>query len=172
MSNAAMPIIVSDDHHPSLRHIEREALAIELQHVLATLLDLGLQAKHAHWNVRGAQFSSLHRQLDELADAWRIAANEVAERSAALGGIPDGRPSAVASRSTLVGLPDGTIAERTLVDDFGRLLTDAIGEIRTRMDRVDELDIVTGDMLHGLVARLETDLWMVRSQRPSPEARR
>ncbi|MFZ0970595.1 MAG: hypothetical protein WAN22_00115, partial [Solirubrobacteraceae bacterium] len=84
----------------------------------------------------------------------------------------DGRPSAVASRSTLVGLPDGTIAERTLVDDFGRLLTDAIGEIRTRMDRVDELDIVTGDMLHGLVARLETDLWMVRSQRPSPEARR
>lgn len=92
------PEIVSD-HHPTLRHIDRQAVAGELQHVLTALIDLALLAKHAHWTVVGPNFRPLHQFLDEMVDAWRDAADRVAERFAALGGVPDGTSATVAATS-------------------------------------------------------------------------
>ena len=46
---------LSTDHHPTLRHVDREAIGIELQAVLAILTDLALTGKHAHWNVAGPE---------------------------------------------------------------------------------------------------------------------
>ncbi len=51
-----------------------------------------------------------------------------------------------------------------MVAAFTRLLTDAIGSIRTRMDRLEDVDAVTADILHGVVAGLEENLWMIRVQ--------
>jgi DNA-binding ferritin-like protein len=45
---------------------ERQAVAVELQAMLVDLLDLTLIGKHAHWNVEGPHFRSVHRELDEL----------------------------------------------------------------------------------------------------------
>jgi starvation-inducible DNA-binding protein len=50
------------------------------------------------------------------------------------------------------------------VSAFTRLLTDSIGTIRERMDRLEDVDTVTADLLHGVVAKLEENLWMVRVQ--------
>jgi starvation-inducible DNA-binding protein len=47
---------------------------------------------------------------------------------------------------------------------FTGLLTDAVGTIRNRMDRIEDVDTVTADLLHGIVAGLEENLWMVRVQ--------
>lgn len=33
-----------------------------------------------------------------------------------------------------------------------------------RMDRLEDVDTVTADLLHGVVKRLEENLWMVRAQ--------
>ncbi len=41
---------------------------------------------------------------------------------------------------------------------------DAIGAIRQRMDRLEDVDAVTADLLHGVVADLEKNLWMIRVQ--------
>jgi predicted nucleic acid-binding protein len=41
---------------------------------------------------------------------------------------------------------------------FTALLTNAIGSIRERMDRLEDVDTVTADLLHGVVARLEENL--------------
>jgi starvation-inducible DNA-binding protein len=154
----------SQDHHPTLRHVERAALGTELQVALILLTDLSLLGKQAHWNVTGPHFRSLHLQLDEMIDAWRDAADVVAERAAALGHSPDGRAATVAARSGLGGLPEGPLPDHVVVDAFTRLLTDAVGTIRERMDRIEDVDTVTADLLHGVVAGLEENLWMIRVQ--------
>ena len=155
---------LSQDHHPTLRHVDREAIGNELQAALTVLIDLSLLGKQAHWNVIGPHFRSLHLQLDEMIDAWREAADAVAERAVALGHAPDGRAATVAGRSGLTPLPDGPIADHEVVAAFTRLLTEAVGTIRDRMDPIEDVDTVTADLLHGVVAGLEENLWMVRVQ--------
>jgi starvation-inducible DNA-binding protein len=155
---------LSQDHHPTLRHPDREGLGGELQGALTVLIDLSLLGKQAHWNVTGPHFRALHLQLDEMIDAWRDAADAVAERAAALGHAPDGRAATVAARSGLEPLPEGPLPDHLVVKAFTRLLTDAVGTIRERMDRIEDVDTVTADLLHGIVAGLEENLWMVRVQ--------
>jgi starvation-inducible DNA-binding protein len=155
---------LSQDHHPTLRHVDRESIGIELQATLTLLLDLALLGKQAHWNVVGPHFRPLHLHLDEMVDSWHAAADEVAERAVALGHAPDGRAATIASRSGLSPLPGGPIADHDVIDAFTRLLTEAVGAIRERMDRIEDVDTVSADLLHGVVAGLEENLWMVRVQ--------
>src|SRR5690349_15067034 len=96
--------IISEDHHPSLRHADRRAIGAELQAVLITLTDLSLAGKQAHWNLVGRLFRPLHLFLDELIDGWRAAADEVAERAVALGYSPDARAQTVADSTPLDAL--------------------------------------------------------------------
>jgi starvation-inducible DNA-binding protein len=158
------PHRLSPDHHPTLRHADREGLGGELQAVLTVLIDLSLLGKQAHWNVVGPNFRPLHLQLDEMIDAWRSAADAVAERAVALGHAADGRAATVAARSELPALPAGQLADRDGFRAVTGLLTDAVGTIRDRMDRIEDVDTVTADLLHGVVAGLEENLWMVRVQ--------
>ncbi len=155
---------LSQDHHPTLRHVDRESIGIELQATLTLLLDLALLGKQAHWNVVGPHFRPLHLHLDEMVASWHAAADEVAERAVALGHAPDGRAATIASRSGLSQLPEGPIADHDVIDAFTRLLTEAVGTIRERMDRIEDVDTVSADLLHGVVAGLEENLWMVRVQ--------
>jgi starvation-inducible DNA-binding protein len=155
---------LSQDHHPTLRHPDREAVGTALQATLTVLIDLSLLGKQAHWNVVGPNFRPLHLHLDEMIDAWRDAADAVAERAVALGHPPDGRAATIAGRSELSTLPEGPLADREVVASFTRLLTDAVGTIRDRMDRIEDVDTVSADLLHGVVAGLEENLWMVRVQ--------
>ena len=47
------------------------ALTAALQAVLVDLLELGDQAKQAHWNLVGPHFRSIHLEFDEIADMVR-----------------------------------------------------------------------------------------------------
>ncbi len=158
------PRIISQDHHPTLHQEDRETIAAELQEVLVMLIDLSLAGKQAHWNVEGPGFRSLHLQLDEMVASWREDADAVAERAAALGFSPDGRSQTISSQTELEPLPAGAMIDSDVVLAFTMLLTDAIGAIRERMDRIESSDAVTADVLHSVVARLEKNLWMVRVQ--------
>jgi starvation-inducible DNA-binding protein len=159
-----MPQIISEDHHPTLRHADRRAIGAELEVVLITLTDLSLAGKQAHWNLVGRLFHPLHLFLDELVAGWRDAADAVAERAVALGYAPDGRAATVAERSILTPLPDGQLLDEDVVAAFVELLTTAIGDTRERMDRLEDVDTVTADLLHGVVRGLEENLWMLRAQ--------
>ena len=59
-------------------------LAASLQAVLVDLIELTLQAKHAHWNVVGADFKAVHELLDLVVDTARRGADDIAERMLAL----------------------------------------------------------------------------------------
>jgi starvation-inducible DNA-binding protein len=158
--------IISEDHHPTLRHADRRAIGVELEAVLITLTDLSLAGKQAHWNLVGRLFRPLHLFLDELVESWRDASDEVAERAVALGYAPDGRAGTIAARSILQPLPEGQLLDSDVITAFVDLLTAAIGDIRERMDRLEDVDTVTADLLHGVVRGLEENLWMVRAQSP------
>jgi starvation-inducible DNA-binding protein len=160
------PKIISQDHHPTLRHEERQGLGAELQATLVALTDLSLAGKQAHWNLVGRSFRPLHLFLDELVDGWRESADRVAERAVALGYAPDARAATVAARSPLEPLPDGQLLDSDVIAAFTAMLTSAIGDIRERMDRIEDLDTVTADLLHGVVAGLEENLWMIRASAP------
>ncbi len=77
---------LSTDHHPTLRHVDREAIGVELQAVLAILTDLALTGKHAHWNVAGPELPGA-APAPGRAGRTRGAtqADTVAERAVALG---------------------------------------------------------------------------------------
>ncbi len=53
---------------------------------LADAIDLHLQAKQAHWNVKGPNFVGLHDLFDRVAAQAQEYADEIAERAVALGG--------------------------------------------------------------------------------------
>lgn len=155
--------VLSHDHHPTLRHPDREALGTLLQSTLVVLSDLALTGKHAHWNVIGPHFRPLHQQLDEMVARWRDAADRVAERAVALGHYPDGR-AAVIANSELRNLDAGPQRDHELVAHLTEILTHALSLIRHDMERADEFDAVTGDLYHTVVADLEEQLWMIRVQ--------
>jgi starvation-inducible DNA-binding protein len=155
--------VLSPDHHPTLRHPEREALGTLLQSTLVVLSDLALTGKHAHWNVIGPHFRPLHQLLDEMISRWRDAADRIAERAVALGHYPDGRASTIAA-CELPQLDTGPQRDHELIKHLTEILTQAIARVRHDMERADEFDPVTGDLYHGVVADLEEQLWMIRAQ--------
>ena len=75
---------------------EAEIAKSYLQETLIDLIDLGLQAKQAHWNVVGPRFRSVHLQLDDLVAFTRDFSDTVAERIVTLGDAADGSASAIA----------------------------------------------------------------------------
>ena len=79
----------------------RVAVTALLNHSLAALIDLQLQAKQAHWNVKGPNFISLHELFDSVAADAGAFADSVAERIVALGGQAAGTIHAVGRHTAL-----------------------------------------------------------------------
>jgi starvation-inducible DNA-binding protein len=145
---------------------ERQAVAVELQGALVDLVDLALAGKHAHWNVEGPLFRSVHRELDELVDAWRKLADDVAERAVTIGASPDGQVEAIAGATELEVLPSGHLTDWQVLEAIGDRLSDAAVRTRRRIERVAIDDPVSCDVLVQVAATLEKQLWMVRAQIP------
>jgi starvation-inducible DNA-binding protein len=138
----------------------RKVAGEALQNTLVDLLGLSLIGKQAHWNIVGPRFRSIHLQLDEVVDTARTYADTVAERSAALGVPPDGRPETVAAAYTLPGSKEGWQRDTDVVQLLMDSLEAAIGRLRERISATEEADPVTQDLLISLTAELEKQRWM------------
>ncbi len=141
-----------------------KTLTNNLQAILVDLVELHLQGKQAHWNVVGSNFRDVHLQLDEVVDAARLFADEMAERMRALHAVPDGRSSTVVATSTLEPLPAGLVDTKDAVDLVVRRLGRTVQTIRDVHDQVDEEDPTTADILHAFISRLEHYAWMVGAE--------
>ncbi|MDN0200128.1 DNA starvation/stationary phase protection protein [Streptomyces sp. S.PNR 29] len=131
-----------------------------LQDTLVDLLGLSLIGKQAHWNIVGPRFRSIHLQLDEVVSAARGFSDTVAERAAALGVPPDGRPETIAARFHLPGPKDGWLQDKDVVQVMVESLEAAIGRLRERIEATEKPDPVTQDLLIGITAELEKQRWM------------
>jgi starvation-inducible DNA-binding protein len=159
-----MASISQEAHLPALDHHRREEAGRELEATLLELVDLSLLGKQLHWSVVGALFKPLHEHLDELVDSWRELSDTVAERAVALGFSPDGQAAAVSAGSEIPPVERGALAAETVVRELVHRLTDVTERIRSRMDRLGELDLASQDVLIEVVRELEKQLWMLRVQ--------
>lgn len=98
-----------------------------LNEMLADALDLRLQIKQAHWNVKGPSFIGLHELFDHVDHEVSEFTDEIAERVAQLGGVALGTLGVIAARSRLPEYPleisDGRHHVRALsrtLAEFGR----------------------------------------------------
>ncbi|MCW2652542.1 MAG: starvation-inducible DNA-binding protein [Mycobacterium sp.] len=148
---------------PGLSEQQGAEVAELLQKQLSRYTDLHLTLKHVHWNVVGPNFIGVHEMLDPQVDLVRAYADQVAERIAALGKSPKGTPGAI--------IADRTWDDYSLGRDFASAHLAAldlaydglIQDTRKNIERLEELDLVTQDMLIDHAGELEKFQWFVRA---------
>jgi len=143
---------------------DKEITGNALQATLVDLVDLSLIAKQAHWNVVGANFRSVHLQLDELVTTARQYSDEVAERANAIGVSPNGKAKTVVASSGIPEYPDNWQSVESTIAAIVDILAALIERLRARIDETDKSDLVTQDLLVALTQELEKSHWMWQAQ--------
>jgi starvation-inducible DNA-binding protein len=135
---------------------------------LADCIDLQLQTKQAHWNVKGPSFIALHKLFDEVNGAVSEYADLIAERIVQLGGIAEGTVGAVSTRTGLSDYPvaklDGAEHVAALSDglsQFGRTARMGIEE----MNELEDAD--SADILTEISRGIDKWLWFVEAHQQS-----
>ena len=159
-----MTTVADSTHLPPLGKHQRDEVGRELQATLVELIDLSLIGKQLHWTVAGPNFRPLHLQLDELVDSWRKLSDAVAERSVAIGFMPDGQARAVETGSELEPVERAAIEDHAVVRELTQRVADVGERVRTRMHRQGEIDLASQDVLIEVVRTLEEQEWMLRAQ--------
>ena len=143
---------------------QRTSLAQLLNERLADLIDLGLQAKQAHWNVKGPTFIALHELFDSVAEEIEVFVDDVAERVVALGGIAEGTIGIVGKRTKLAAYPPNITSGRDHVEALSTALATFGKAVRADIDRATELgDADTADLFTGISRDIDKKLWFVEA---------
>jgi starvation-inducible DNA-binding protein len=148
---------------PGMANKEGAEVAELLQKALSRYNDLHLTLKHVHWNVVGPNFIGVHEMIDPQVELVRGYADEVAERIAALGKSPKGTPGAILNDRSW---DDYSVQRDTVQAHLAALdlvYTGVIEDTRKGIDRLEDLDLVSQDMLIGQAGELEKFQWFVRA---------
>ena len=143
--------------------VRKEVIAL-LNARLADAIDLNLQAKQAHWNVKGPQFYMLHGLFDKVAETAEEAVDEIAERAVALGGTAEGTIAAIAKGTTLPAYPLNVKDGRSHVERIAQALANFGEQVRDAIERSDKLgDKDTADLFTGISRDTDKYLWFVEA---------
>jgi starvation-inducible DNA-binding protein len=134
-----------------------------LQQRLVSMLDLSLTLKHIHWNVIGPGFMAVHEMLDDQVEAARAAADEIAERIATLGGIPNGLPGFLTSSRAWDDYSLGRGVVEAHLGALDKVYDGLIADHRAAIEFASGRDPVTEDMLIAQAGTLELNQWFVRA---------
>jgi starvation-inducible DNA-binding protein len=131
---------------------------------LADAIDLQLQAKQAHWNVKGPQFVALHELFDRLAGETAVYVDDMAERITALGGIAEGTVQAVAGRSRLDAYPLDIGEGRAHLDALAAAYARYARAVRKAIDEAGKAgDADTSDLFTGISRGVDKALWLLEA---------
>ena len=134
-----------------------------LQDRLNALNDLALTLKHVHWNVVGPNFIGVHTMLDPQVDAVREMVDALAERIATLGGSPVGTPGALVAQRSWDDYAIGRADTNAHLAALDIVYSGIIEDHRAAIEKTDEPDPVTQDLLIGQAGQLEQFHWFVRA---------
>ena len=148
---------------PGLSDKDGREVAELLQKSLSTYNDLHLTLKHVHWNVVGPNFIGVHEMIDPQVELVRGYADDVAERIAALGLSPQGTPGAILKDRTWDDYSVGRDTVQAHLAALDLVYTGVIEDARKAIDRLDDLDLVSQDLIIGQVGELEKFQWFVRA---------
>ncbi len=146
-----------------LNQPEADQLRSLLQDRLYGLLDLSLVIKHAHWNVVGVGFIGVHEMLDEHLVAIRKMVDEVAERIATLGFIPNGLAGGLVEARDWDDYELGRASVDAHLAALNLVYTGVIEDHRKALKEAEALDPVTTDLLTQQLGPLELYQWFVRA---------
>ena len=149
---------------PTTRPALDRVVADALQRALTNLITVGLLVRQAKWTVTGPSSLGVGALLGDLADAARVAADDVAQRTVTLGATPDGRPETLARNRTMTTVPLGPIAVPDAVRAVGTALAVTIDQLHVGIDMTADADPLTHDLLVSTAADLETRARMLRGQ--------
>jgi starvation-inducible DNA-binding protein len=157
---------------PLLPHRTRTPLPESARHTMVELLqsrladgiDLGMQIKQAHWTVKGLDFLQLHELFERLYGHVGDHNDEVAERLATLGGVPNGTLPAVSKQTSLSQYPTDIVGSI----DHLKAMADTVGKyaarIRSAIDESEDAgDPVTMDLFTEIGRTIEKDLWLLEA---------
>src|SRR5918999_27422 len=144
-------------------HVRVETITL-LNQQLADALDLHLQAKQAHWNVKGPSFIALHELFDEVEEALEEHADDIAERAVALGGTAFGTVRTAATRSRLPEYPLHIHSGAEHVAALSTALATFAKSTRAAIDAAATLgDADTADLFTGVSRSVDKLLWKVEA---------
>ena len=159
--------------HPTqndLREKVRRAMIDLLNQQLADVLDLGLQAKQAHWNVKGPNFIGLHELFDKVAEELEEFTDEIAERAVELGGVAHGTTQVVSKNSRLKAYPLDLASGKGHVAALSGALATFGASARTAVDTAMRFgDADTADLFTGISRGVDKLLWMVEAHTQAKE---
>jgi starvation-inducible DNA-binding protein len=134
-----------------------------LQSRLHAMNDLHLTLKHVHWNVVGPNFIAVHEMIDPQVDAVRGFADDLAERIATLGGSPSGTPGSIVKERDWDDYSLGRAGTQEHLGALDLVYRGVVGTNREVIQELDDLDLVTQDMVIGQTEQLELFHWFIRA---------
>src|SRR5712691_387615 len=131
---------------------------------LADAVDLQMQLKQAHWNVKGPHFIGLHELFDKIDEAVESYVDLIAERIVQLGGIAEGTVRVTAERSRLEEYPLTIADGHAHVEAVSKALSTFGHEARNTIDQADDLDDAnTADIFTEISRGIDKWLWFVEA---------
>ena len=142
---------------------QSQALAAELNKLLASYQILYMNVRGFHWNIRGNQFFELHLKFEEIYNDLLLKVDALAERILTLDGVPMHSFSDYLKVSAIPeqkGLHDGRACVESLLDSFRELL---VAPRRILGQAAEAGDEGTASILSDYVQQQEKLVWMLRA---------
>ncbi|MGN5135153.1 Dps family protein [Aeromonas veronii] len=142
---------------------QSQALAAELNKLLASYQILYMNVRGFHWNIRGNQFFELHLKFEEIYNDLLLKVDALAERILTLDGVPMHSFSDYLKVSAIPeqkGLHDSRACVESLLDSFRELL---VAQRRILGQAAEAGDEGTASILSDYVQQQEKLVWMLRA---------
>ncbi|MFT4883843.1 MAG: starvation-inducible DNA-binding protein [Natronomonas sp.] len=145
-----------DENPVRLDEDKAEQIVNALNTDLADAYVLYHQLHKHHWNVEGAEHLGIHKFLQEAYEDVEEAADEIAERIQALGGVPHASMPALSEAATVEPEDEDVYDIRTSFENDLEMYGDIIESYRDHIELVENLgDPATGEMLREQLEDIE-----------------